>query len=67
MNNLRPDVNLSSIKNFYSNLENLVLWARSEIIGSALDQICPWFQVSPLRLPGYGGQAAYPLGAERPV
>ena len=26
--------------------ENLVLRARSEIIGSAIDQICSWFQVS---------------------
>ena len=27
-------------------IENLVLWARSEMIGSGIDQICSWFQVS---------------------
>ena len=27
-------------------IENLVLRARSEMIGSAIDQICSWFQVS---------------------
>jgi hypothetical protein len=26
----------------YSNIENLVLWSRSEKIGSAIDQICSW-------------------------
>ena len=30
----------------YSNIENLVLWARSEMIGSAIDQTSSWFQVS---------------------
>ena len=32
--------------NIYSNLENLVLWARSEMIGFAIGQVCSWFQVS---------------------
>jgi hypothetical protein len=35
--------------NFHSSLfeiENLVLWARSEMIGFTLDQICLGFQVS---------------------
>jgi hypothetical protein len=31
---------------FYSKLENLVLRAMSEIIGSAIDQTCIRFQVS---------------------
>jgi hypothetical protein len=31
---------------FYSNIENLVLWARSEVIGSAICPIYSWFQVS---------------------
>ena len=26
--------------------EILILWARSEMIGSAIGQICSWFQVS---------------------
>jgi hypothetical protein len=30
----------------YSNIENLVLWARSEVIGSAICPIYSWFQVS---------------------
>ena len=29
-----------------SNIENLVLWAMSEMIGFALGQVCSWFQVS---------------------
>ena len=37
--------------------ENLVLWARPEIIGSAFGQICLWFQVFRLRRTG-GGEAA---------
>jgi hypothetical protein len=32
---------------FYLKFESLVLWARSEIIGSALDQL--WFLVSGVR------------------
>jgi len=31
---------------FLFKIENLVLWARSEMIGSAIGQICSWFQVS---------------------
>ena len=27
-------------------IENLVMWARSEMIGSAIGRICSWFQVS---------------------
>ncbi len=27
---------------FIFGIENLVLWARSEIIGSAIDHICSW-------------------------
>jgi TusA-related sulfurtransferase len=34
---------------FYSNIENLVLWARSEVIGSAICPIYSWFQVSGVR------------------
>ena len=30
---------------FLFKIENLVLWARSEMLGSAIDQICLWFQV----------------------
>jgi hypothetical protein len=35
--------------NLYSNIEYLVLWARPEILGSAIDIICMWFQVSGVR------------------
>ena len=42
-----PDrINAYSI---YSNIENLVLGARSEMVGSAINQICCWFQVSGFR------------------
>ena len=34
---------------FYSNIENLVLRARSEMIGFAIGQVCSWFQVSGFR------------------
>ena len=34
---------------FYSTIENLVFRARSEMIGSAIDKICSWFQVSGFR------------------
>jgi hypothetical protein len=30
-------------------IENLVLRVRSEMIGSAIDQICSWFQVTGFR------------------
>ena len=33
----------------YSNIENLVFYARSEMIGYAIDTICSWFQVSGFR------------------
>jgi len=38
----------------YSNIENMVLWARSEITSSAIDQICSWFQVSGFRCQDFG-------------
>jgi hypothetical protein len=34
---------------FYSNIENLVLRARSEMIGFAIGQVCSWFLVSGVR------------------
>jgi hypothetical protein len=43
------DISQIKVKSDYQNLfetENLVLWARSEMIGSAIDQVCSWFQVS---------------------
>jgi len=31
---------------YYSDIENLDLRARSLMLGSAIDEICSWFQVS---------------------
>ena len=38
-----------TLRAIYSNIENLVLGARSEMVGSAINQICCWFQVSGFR------------------
>ena len=44
---LIPAVSLAG--GLYSNIENLVLWARSEKFGYAINQVCYWFQVSGFR------------------
>jgi hypothetical protein len=43
-----PELRVQIYKNFPDLLktESLVLWARSEMIGSAIGNICSWFQVS---------------------